>query len=129
DVIDPAAWREVLRGEPASATVVFVAPRETAGLAAQRRGLVALTALVQACSELPALPRIAIVTANAQAATDDEMPDPGAALYVGFGRVLCREHPELQARLIDVASTDAGWAAECAAELCAREGDDQVALR
>jgi len=129
DVVDAVAWREVLRAEPAPASVVFVAPRETPGLAAQRRGLVALTALVQACSELPSLPRIVVVTANAQAATDDDMPDPGAALYVGFGRVLCREHPELQARIVDIAATDAGWAAACAAELRAGDGDDQVALR
>lgn len=129
DADDAGAWLEALRTPSPPAGVVFVAPRESAGLAAQRRGLVALTALVKACTELATPPRLVVMTANAQAAAGDDMPDPGAALHVGFVRVLCREHPALQPLVIDIASTDADWAADCAAELIAGDGEDQVALR
>src|SRR5262249_27655968 len=47
----------------------------------------------------------------------------------GVARVVCREHAALQPRIVDVAPTDAGWAADCAAELLANDGEDQVALR
>jgi phthiocerol/phenolphthiocerol synthesis type-I polyketide synthase C len=125
---DARAWRAALCAGPAPAGVVFVAPREAAGLDAQRRGLQALTALVQACAALATPPALVVVTADAQAATAGDVPDPGAALYTGFGRVLCREHTELSPRMIDIASADAGWAAACAAEL-AGDAEDQVALR
>ena len=69
------------------------------------------------------------MTAEAQAALDDDQPDPGAALYWGFARVIRREHAELQPLVVDVASADEGWAADCAAELLAIDGEDQVALR
>ncbi|HEX7836419.1 MAG TPA: zinc-binding dehydrogenase, partial [Kofleriaceae bacterium] len=98
----------------------------------QRRGLVALTALVKACTALPTVPRLVVVTANAQAATPDDRPDPGAALYAGFVRVVCREHPELSPLVVDVAparEADEDWAVDCAAELVAGDGEDQVALR
>lgn len=122
-----SAWLEALAtGEPG---VVFVAPCASAGLAAQRRGVMALTALVNACTGRAMPPRLVVVTANAQAVTDEDRPDPGAALYWGFARVACREHPELQPCVIDVAPADDGWAAGCAAELVAGDGEDQVALR
>jgi phthiocerol/phenolphthiocerol synthesis type-I polyketide synthase C len=127
--VDVAASLEALRADRAAAGVVFVAPRGAAGIAAQRQGLVALTALVKACTALATLPRLVVVTADGQAATDDDLPDPGAALYWGFVRVLCREHPELQPLIVDIASTDVGWAAACAAELAAGDGEDQVVLR
>lgn len=109
--------------------VVFLAPSADAGLDAQRRGLTELTELVRACVGRPAPPRLVIVTADAQSVAASDAPDPGAALYWGFGRVLRREHPELRPQLLDVATADAGWAGQVAAELCGAGDDDQVALR
>jgi phthiocerol/phenolphthiocerol synthesis type-I polyketide synthase C len=126
---DPSAALAALRAHPAPTGVVLVAPRDASGLDAQRSGLVTLTALANACVQLPAPPRLVVVTAHARAATADDMPDPGAALYVGFVRVLGREHPALSPLVIDIASTDASWATDCAAELAAPDGEDQVALR
>ena len=127
--VDVAASLEALRVDRAAAGVVFVAPRGAAGLAAQRQGLVALTALVKTCTALATPPRLVVVTADGQAATDDDLPDPGAALYWGFVRVLCREHPELQPLIVDIASADASSVVACAAELAAGDGEDQVVLR
>jgi phthiocerol/phenolphthiocerol synthesis type-I polyketide synthase C len=126
---DACVWLEALRAGDPPEGVAFVAPCASAGLAAQRRGLLALTALVKACTALAAPPRLVIVTANAQAATPGDQPDPGAALYWGLVRVARREHAELQPLLVDVAPADAGWAADCAAELGANDGEDQVVLR
>ncbi|MFE7559174.1 SDR family NAD(P)-dependent oxidoreductase [Kitasatospora sp. NPDC057500] len=124
------AWEERLASVDGLSGVVFVAPRADTGPAAQRAGLVALAALVRACATRPRVPRLAVVTADAQppASAAGEV-DPGAALYWGFGRVLRREHPELRPVLVDVAGADPGWAARCAAELAAGDGADQVVLR
>ncbi|TMQ03926.1 MAG: SDR family NAD(P)-dependent oxidoreductase [Deltaproteobacteria bacterium] len=124
-----SAWLDTIRDCSTPAGIVFVAPRASAGIVAQRRGLLALTALVKACAALATPPRLVVVTAEAQAALDDDQPDPGAALYWGFARVIRREHAELQPLVVDVASADEGWAADCAAELLAIDGEDQVALR
>ncbi|MFF7457087.1 SDR family NAD(P)-dependent oxidoreductase [Kitasatospora sp. NPDC008115] len=123
-------WEERLASVDGLSGVVFVAPRADAGPAAQRAGLSALAALVRACAARPLVPRLAVVTADAQppASAAGEV-DPGAALYWGFGRVLRREHPELRPVLVDVAGADPGWAARCAAELAAGDGADQVVLR
>jgi acyl transferase domain-containing protein/NADPH:quinone reductase-like Zn-dependent oxidoreductase/acyl carrier protein len=125
----PAAWLAAIRatGEPDG--ILFAAPRAAAGLSAQRSGLAALTGLVQACTMLATPPRLVVVTADAQAARPDDRPDPGAALYAGFARVVRREHPELRPLVIDVATADPGWAATCAAELAAGDGEDEIALR
>jgi len=123
------AWADALRGPGEPAAVVFVAPRAAAGLDVQRRGLSALTALVQACAAQATPPRLVVVTVDAQAALDADQPDPGAALYWGLVRVVVSEHPELQPVLVDVAASDAGWAAACAAELHGLDGEDQIVLR
>ncbi|MFG2648267.1 SDR family NAD(P)-dependent oxidoreductase [Streptomyces sp. NPDC048436] len=109
--------------------VVFVAPPATAGDIAQRTGLRDLVELVRAGTALPVPPRLAVVTAGAQAAGGDHTPDPGAAQYWGFTRALRREHGEFEARLIDVLPSDEDWAAACAAELVGGAAEDQVALR
>ncbi|ATQ70967.1 MULTISPECIES: type I polyketide synthase [Methylosinus] len=109
--------------------VVYVAPRAASGLDAQKRGLLALTTLARACSERASPPRLVVVTADAQAVVAEDRPDPGAALFWGFTRVLRREQPELQALVLDVASTDARWAEACAAEILAGGDEDQAALR
>ncbi|MFE2177619.1 SDR family NAD(P)-dependent oxidoreductase [Kitasatospora sp. NPDC059462] len=126
---DAGAWEERLASVEGLTGVVFVAPRADAGPAAQRAGLAALAALVRACATRPLVPRLVVVTADAQLpASAPGEGDPGAALYWGFARVLRGEHPELRPVLVDVAAADDGWAARCAAELAAEDGADQVVL-
>lgn len=112
------------------ATVVFLAPTVAAGLDAQRAALPLLADLARRCLAADAAHRVVVVTTDAQAA-GPERPDPGAALFWGFGRVLRREHPELDTVLLDLAGGDATatrWAS-CAAELCAPAEADQILLR
>jgi phthiocerol/phenolphthiocerol synthesis type-I polyketide synthase C len=115
--------------EPAG--VVLLAPTAEAGLEQQRAALADLAVLARAAAALPAPPRIAVVTTDAQAVTAEDQPDPGAAMFWGFTRVLRREHPELAPVLIDVgaAGDPASVALEVAAELGTTAGDDQVVLR
>ncbi|MEV6095419.1 type I polyketide synthase [Nocardia sp. NPDC051981] len=115
-------------------TVVFAAPAAREGLDPQRRGLLELAELVGSCvRSTSATPRLVVVTTAAQAVGNDEHPDPGGALYWGFVRVLRREHPELSAEIIDLAALPDTARGElfddCAAELLARTGEDQLALR
>lgn len=123
----PQAWAEALTGAGDITAVAFVAPGAPAGLAEQRRALGALPALVRACVEHTAPPRLTVVTTSAQAVDDADRPDPGAALFWGFSRVLRREHSELRPLVIDVVGEE--WAADCAAELLTETGEDQMALR
>lgn len=120
-------------GTPAAADlperVVFVAPDAGAGHDAQRRALTLLAALARTCSDSPVPPLLAVVTSRAQAALPGDAPDPGAALFWGFTRVLRREHPELLARLVDIDPAEAEGPAEWAAELLGDGAEDQVALR
>ncbi|MEU9601936.1 SDR family NAD(P)-dependent oxidoreductase [Streptomyces sp. NPDC048109] len=109
--------------------VVFVAPGAAAGHAAQRAGLGALAAVVRGCVALGVPPRLAVVTDRAQGAGGEHVPDPGAAQYWGFTRVLRREHGALEARLVDVVAEGAGWAKTCAGEILGAGTDDQVVLR
>ncbi|MEV4517221.1 type I polyketide synthase [Dactylosporangium sp. NPDC049525] len=115
--------------------VAFLAPDAGTGLTAQRDGLLELTELVRTCLRRAVPPRLVVVTADAQAVTAGDVPDPGAALYWGYTRVLRREHGELSPVVLDVAGAEEGWAAACAAELfAAGSGDpataeDQVVLR
>ncbi|MFV2094788.1 SDR family NAD(P)-dependent oxidoreductase [Micromonospora sp. LOL_014] len=119
--------------------LVYLAPPASAGLDRQRQALVGLADLVRACLTRPAPPRLVLVTVDAQTATATDQPDPGAALFWGFARVLRREHPELAATVIDLPGTagtagSAGTqptdtAAALVAELGAADGDDQVVLR
>lgn len=128
---DETAWAQRL-GEPGTPdAVVFVAPPATAGLAEQRRSVEVLTGLVRATLTLTPPPRLAVVTANAQAVVADDRPDPGAALFWGYTRALRQEHPELRPLLLDTdpGHDDAEWAGQAAAELLSDDGEDQVALR
>ncbi len=124
---DAEAWAGELAALGEIAGVAFAAPDASAGLAEQRRALAGLPALVRACVERAAPPRLAVVTTDAQKAGPADLPDPGGALFWGFGRVLRREHSELHPAVIDVAGGDP--AARCAAELLTGDDEDQVALR
>ncbi|GGQ16155.1 phthioceranic/hydroxyphthioceranic acid synthase [Streptomyces virginiae] len=121
------AWAEALRAADGG-EVVFVAPDRAAGEEEQRAGLEALGALAGACADRPVAPRLTVLTTRAQAASATEAPDPGAALYWGFVRVLQGEHPGLAARLVDTAGDD-GWAAGVVRELLDAEREDQVLSR
>ncbi|MET7671692.1 SDR family NAD(P)-dependent oxidoreductase [Micromonospora luteifusca] len=110
------------------AGVAFVAPDAEAGLDAQREGLLRLTTVARACLRRSVPPQLVVVTARAQAVSGGDRPDPGAALYWGYLRVLRREHAVLDPRLVDVDPAEPDWAARCAAELLSSE-DDQVVLR
>ncbi|MFR0357450.1 type I polyketide synthase [Streptomyces sediminimaris] len=121
--------RGALGGATAAEGVVFAAPPPEAGLAARQRGLETLTEVVRACAGLSSPPRLAVVTPAAQAAAAGDRPDPGAALYWGYARVLRREHGQLRPRVVDVDPADHDWAGACAAELLAAADEDQVALR
>ncbi|WP_329564327.1 type I polyketide synthase [Kitasatospora sp. NBC_01266] len=125
EATDQAAWTRLLKDGGAPTELVFSAP-DRADLALQRTGLLALAALVRAAGTLATPPRLTVLTREAQAVTDTDRIDPGAALYWGFTRVLRREHPELRPQIVDL--TDA-QIADLAAELLADEGEDQVALR
>jgi phthiocerol/phenolphthiocerol synthesis type-I polyketide synthase C len=122
---DPARLREA--GELTG--VVYLAPTAACGLAAQRRALAALAGLARSCLALPTPPRLVVVTADAQPVVPEDLPDPGAALFWGFTRVLRREHGELASTVLDVAARDGDWAEQVAAELTCGDGDDQVVLR
>ncbi|WP_328958718.1 type I polyketide synthase [Kitasatospora purpeofusca] len=130
DAARTEVWQERLASVEGLDGVVFLAPDADAGPDAQRAALTALAALVRACSARPLVPRLVVVTADAQLPPSAAgAVDPGAALYWGFGRVLRREHPELRPVLVDVAGGEADWAARCAVELSAEDGADQVVLR
>ncbi|MEV5976634.1 type I polyketide synthase [Streptomyces sp. NPDC052114] len=114
---------------PADA-VVFVAPGAGEDLGTQRRGLYRLTELVRSCAASPAPPALTVVTDRAQAPRGADLPDPGAALYWGYARVLRREHDELTPRIVDVDVTEPGWQTDCAAALLGGDrAEDQTALR
>ncbi|MEU1475134.1 type I polyketide synthase [Streptomyces sp. NPDC005760] len=123
----PENWAADLAAADEVTAVAYAAPDARDGLAAQRAALAALPALVKACLARPVPPRLAVVTTAAQAVDAADRPDPGAALFWGFTRVLGREHSELQPLLVDVRPGDE--AGECAAELLTGDGEDQVALR
>ncbi|WEH39055.1 type I polyketide synthase [Streptomyces sp. AM 2-1-1] len=118
-------------GTPAGDALVFLAPGAGLGLAAQRTGLLGLAAAVRKATGLPVPPRTVVVTDGAQAVRADEIPDPGSALYWGFGRVLRREHPELASALLDIRTDEDGWADRTARRLIAggADGEDQSVLR
>lgn len=126
---DPAGWAAEAARTAHLTGVALAAPSAATGLPAQRRLLAALPGLVRSVTALPSVPRLVLVTAGGQAVVDGESPDPGAALFWGFGRVLRREHPELSTLLLDVRPAEDGWAAGAAAELPADDGEDQVVLR
>jgi phthiocerol/phenolphthiocerol synthesis type-I polyketide synthase C len=126
---DPADRADRLRAYRPLAGVVFVAPPAMSGLTAQRRGLLTLAELARACSAQATAPQLVVVTANAQSVEPAVAPDPGAALYWGFTRVLRREHGELSARLIDTDPADEWWTTWCVAELLTGDDEDQVVIR
>ncbi|MFF3329611.1 SDR family NAD(P)-dependent oxidoreductase [Streptomyces sp. NPDC002888] len=109
--------------------LVFLAPGAGRGLDAQRAGLLTLAEAVRAATALPVPPRTVVVTDGAQTVAADETPDPGAALYWGFGRVLRREHPELAASLVDVRAEGEDWAGPLARLLLRADSEDQTVLR
>ncbi|MEY9940757.1 SDR family NAD(P)-dependent oxidoreductase [Streptacidiphilus sp. MAP5-3] len=126
---DETALAASLREHEGLTGLVHLVPAADAGEPAQRAALHTLACLVRATLTLPESPRLTVLTVDAQAAADEDRPDPGAALFWGFTRVLRREHPELRPQLLDVAADWTEWAAETAAELLCGDEEDQLALR
>lgn len=126
---DEGALTGTLRTVGSLAGLVQLVPTAAEGEPAQRAALYTTAVVVRAALALPEVPKLTVLTVDAQAAADEDRPDPGAALFWGFGRVLRREHPELSPQLLDVAAGWAGWAAEAAAELLGGDEEDQLALR
>ncbi|MFF8834847.1 SDR family NAD(P)-dependent oxidoreductase [Streptomyces sp. NPDC015130] len=129
DGADADTLAAALRESDRAAGLVFLAPGADRGLDAQRAGLLTLAGAVKAVTALPVPPRTFVVTDGAQTVPADRAPDPGAALYWGFGRVLRREHPELAATLLDVRTGGDDWAGNCARQLLVADAEDQVVLR
>lgn len=126
-----------LRARPGVDEVVLLTPpgpeEEDCADCAQRGEQLVLRAtnLVQALGARAALdarsPRLQLVTQGAAAVRASDRPDPAAGALRGFVRVLAYEHPELGARWIDLDLTSGTDA--LAAELAARDGEDEVAWR
>ena len=113
-------------GAHAGGTLVYCVP--SGDLQAQRTRLATLADAVRAATSTGSTPpRVVVVTENAQSPTSDDRPDPGSAMFLGFVRVLRREHPELSATLVDIAG--AQEIDECASEILAAPREDQVVLR
>ncbi|TDP96605.1 SDR family NAD(P)-dependent oxidoreductase [Labedaea rhizosphaerae] len=117
---------ELLR-EVVPTGLLFLAPKAADGLDRQRAALHELSLTVRAASTLPIPPRVVVLTTGAQPVSDGDLPDPGAALFWGYSRVLRREHPELRSLVLDVDGTVSD--AVAAEEIVADEGEDQAALR
>ncbi|MGX1405216.1 SDR family NAD(P)-dependent oxidoreductase [Streptomyces ambofaciens] len=124
----PDAARRLREGDGPDG-LVFLAPGAHRGLDVQRAGLLDLAEVVRAATALPVPPRTVVVTEGAQGVSADESPDPGAALYWGFGRVLRREHPELAASLVDVRTAAGDGPGPLAALLLSADAEDQTVLR
>ncbi|MEQ0559785.1 SDR family NAD(P)-dependent oxidoreductase [Amycolatopsis sp. NEAU-NG30] len=93
---------------------------------------VTLGGVVAELAELPAPPRLWLVTAGAQAVEPGEAGDPDLAAVRGLVRVLAFEHPQLRVTLVDF---DAGpdparlWVGQLRDEVRADGPDDEVAWR
>ncbi len=98
----------------------------------QQRALGSLLHLTQSLvtGEQSAQPRLWIVTRGAQSIVDGEPTLATSAMSWGLARTIVLEHPELQTRRIDLASTPTSSdIAQLVHELRATDGEDQVALR
>ncbi len=136
DAADAAQYQRVLarieeEQGPAS-LVVFVWPVDAAGMESDAdrtaRSLAYLTqALVASASGST---RLAVVTRHAQAAIGGTQIEIAQAPFLGMGRVIALEHPELALRLIDIdASSPEQEARALFDELRAGDDEDQVAIR
>ena len=88
--------------------------------------------LIQALvgAQLPAMPRLYLVTCGAQAVDNELVMSPHQAALWGLGRVAAVEHPELKCTLIDLdPESDQTNAAMLAQELLAETEVNQVGYR
>ncbi|VVJ18245.1 Polyketide synthase modules and related proteins [Amycolatopsis camponoti] len=129
---DRAALTGLLREGDVTAVVVLLGGEDTPdpGRAAARVGT--LSEVVAELAELPAPPRLWLVTAGAQSVEPGERGDPDLAALRGLVRVLAFEHPELRVSVLDF---DAGpdparlWVGQLRDEVRADGPDDEVAWR
>ncbi|CAN5733999.1 type I polyketide synthase [soil metagenome] len=138
---DPKKLHEALaRNDIAWDAVVVVCPprsvdealteTEQLGLAQTRTLLIAdiVNALSQEGTPQNS-PRLWIVTRGAQQLAAGERVTLAQAELRGIVRVLIFEHPELKATIVDADAEGTGSAPALIAELLAKPGDDEVALR
>jgi phthiocerol/phenolphthiocerol synthesis type-I polyketide synthase D len=129
---DRAALAKLLRaGETTGVLALLGEAGEPDPLRAER--LVAtLSGVVAELAEVPAPPRLWLVTAGGLSIEPGEPGDPGLAALRGFVRVLAFEHPELRVSHVDF---DAGpdparlWAGQLRDEIRADGPDDEIAWR
>ncbi|MEV6643087.1 SDR family NAD(P)-dependent oxidoreductase [Amycolatopsis sp. NPDC051371] len=126
-----AVEAQLLKGE-ATAVVVLLGGETTPNPERAARLVGTVSDLVAELAELPAPPRLWLVTAGAYSVEPGERGDPDLAALRGLVRVLAFEHPELQVSVVDF---DAGpdparlWVGQLRDEVRADGPDDEVAWR
>ncbi|MGC5408937.1 amino acid adenylation domain-containing protein [Streptomyces sp. DT225] len=122
--------------QPAPQGILTLASLDTTPAAGgTTHGLLATLTLVQAAADAGLETPVWALTRGAVDTTGDgPLPHPEGALVAGLGRALALEDPVRFGGVIDLpAGPDhalpAHWADQLAAVLCARDGEDQVAVR
>lgn len=129
---DRAAVVMQLRDGEATAVVVLLGAAATPDPERAARLVGTLSEVVAELAELPAPPRLWLVTAGAYSVEPGERGGPDLAALRGLVRVLAFEHPELR---VSVADFDAGpdparlWVGQLRDEVRADGPDDEVAWR
>ncbi|RSD20824.1 type I polyketide synthase [Amycolatopsis eburnea] len=121
---DRAMLAKLVRDGETTAVVARLGPAGDPDPESGARLVGTLSGVVAELAELPAPPRLWLVTAGAQAVQPGEAGDPGPAAVRGLVRVLAFEHPELRASLVDVDDF-----ARVADEVRADAPDDEIAWR
>ncbi|WP_410633170.1 beta-ketoacyl synthase N-terminal-like domain-containing protein [Amycolatopsis sp. cmx-4-83] len=121
---DRAALAKLLRDGETTAVIARLGSAGGPDPEAAARLVETLTGVVAELAELPAPPRLWLVTAGAQAVRPGEAGDPGPAAVRGLMRVLAFEHPELRASLVDCDDF-----ARLRDEIHADAPDDEIAWR
>jgi phthiocerol/phenolphthiocerol synthesis type-I polyketide synthase D len=129
---DRAALAKLLRDGDTTAVLVLLGGETTPDPERAARLVATLSGVVAELAELPAPPRLWLVTTGAQSVEPGEHGAPDLAALRGFVRVLAFEHPELRVSAVDF---DAGpdparlWVGQLRDEVHANGPDDEVAWR
>ncbi|MEU8636115.1 beta-ketoacyl synthase N-terminal-like domain-containing protein [Amycolatopsis sp. NPDC048633] len=129
---DRAALAKLLSDGETSAVLVLLGGETTPDPGRAARLVGTLSGVVAELAELPAPPRLWLVTTGAQSVEAGEHGAPDLAALRGFVRVLAFEHPELRVSAVDF---DAGpdparlWVGQLRDEVHADGPDDEVAWR
>ncbi len=124
DLDDPATLADLLRTGPVSGVLAFPAVGSDPDPRRAQKPVLALSAVIAVLAEIPAPPRLWVVTTGAVAVADREAGRPDGAALRGLVRVLAFEHPELRASHLDLDP-----AGSLRAEITADGPDDEIAWR